>query len=151
LSMGSCGECKRRKIKCDKQMPCTSCRRSGHDCVFPPPGRIRRNRKSKVGPTDKEAALQKRLARLEAVVEELSGLVESDTGNTGSAPSVPDDVIEMSDATDDPKPNYPSPTSDDDEIVPKLGRLVVTKGKRHYLSSAFWTSLTAEVCHILIL
>lgn len=31
----SCLMCSRRKVKCDKQKPCTSCAKSGIECVFP--------------------------------------------------------------------------------------------------------------------
>lgn len=31
----SCLVCSRRKVKCDKQKPCTSCVKSGIECVFP--------------------------------------------------------------------------------------------------------------------
>ncbi|KAF1912791.1 hypothetical protein BDU57DRAFT_503348 [Ampelomyces quisqualis] len=32
---GACAHCKKRKIKCDRKMPCTSCVKSKADCVYP--------------------------------------------------------------------------------------------------------------------
>ncbi|KAH6876714.1 fungal-specific transcription factor domain-containing protein [Thelonectria olida] len=42
LSLRSCVTCRRRKVKCDKAVPCANCVRHGVACVFPPPGRSRR-------------------------------------------------------------------------------------------------------------
>ncbi|KAH6951324.1 fungal-specific transcription factor domain-containing protein [Fusarium avenaceum] len=41
LSVRSCITCRRRKVKCDKLIPCANCARHGSKCVFPPPGRAR--------------------------------------------------------------------------------------------------------------
>ncbi|KAF4461617.1 fungal specific transcription factor domain-containing [Fusarium albosuccineum] len=41
LSQRSCVTCRRRKVKCDKSVPCANCVRRGAACVFPPPGRAR--------------------------------------------------------------------------------------------------------------
>ncbi|RTE73275.1 hypothetical protein BHE90_012301 [Fusarium euwallaceae] len=41
LSVRSCVTCRRRKVKCDKAIPCANCERHGSKCVFPPPGRAR--------------------------------------------------------------------------------------------------------------
>ncbi|QUC22972.1 uncharacterized protein UV8b_07213 [Ustilaginoidea virens] len=32
----SCATCRRRKVRCDKQLPCSPCARGGHDCSYPP-------------------------------------------------------------------------------------------------------------------
>lgn len=43
----SCYDCHRRKVRCDKKEPCSSCRRLGKACTYPPLGpRIRRTRKA---------------------------------------------------------------------------------------------------------
>ncbi|KAJ3463647.1 hypothetical protein MRS44_008433 [Fusarium solani] len=41
LSVRSCVTCRRRKVKCDKAIPCANCARHGTKCMFPPPGRAR--------------------------------------------------------------------------------------------------------------
>ncbi|KAH7175244.1 hypothetical protein EDB81DRAFT_895687 [Dactylonectria macrodidyma] len=48
----SCTTCRRRKVKCNKERPCSNCIRNGVDCIFPPPGRARptpRGRQSDAG------------------------------------------------------------------------------------------------------
>ena len=77
LTARSCVTCRRRKVKCDKQVPCSNCIRAGSQCVFPAPGRApRRPRAGGKVVSEREAELLKRLRRLEGVVEELSGQVE---------------------------------------------------------------------------
>ncbi|KAH7157277.1 fungal-specific transcription factor domain-containing protein [Dactylonectria estremocensis] len=48
----SCTTCRRRKVKCNKERPCSNCIRNGVGCIFPPPGRARptpRGRQSDAG------------------------------------------------------------------------------------------------------
>lgn len=78
LNPRSCHTCRRRKVKCDKNYPCSNCTRASTECVFPGPGRAPRRPKQpkeKVA-SERETELLKRLRRLEGVVEELSGQVE---------------------------------------------------------------------------
>ena len=43
----SCYACNRKKVRCDKRRPCSSCIRSGKPCSYPSPGpRIRRSKKT---------------------------------------------------------------------------------------------------------
>lgn len=43
----SCYACNRNKIRCDRSAPCSSCKRSGKPCSYPPSGpRIRRSKKT---------------------------------------------------------------------------------------------------------
>lgn len=78
LNARSCVTCRRRKVKCDKQNPCSNCTKAGSPCVFPAPGRAPRRPRQGGGKvvSEREAELLKRLRRLEGVVEELSGQVE---------------------------------------------------------------------------
>ncbi|SPJ72796.1 uncharacterized protein FTOL_02525 [Fusarium torulosum] len=91
LNPRSCVTCRRRKVRCDKQMPCSNCRRAQIPCVFPAPGRAPRQprRKDPNAPTknssQREIELMKRLRKLEGIVEELSGQIEVESG--GKDPS----------------------------------------------------------------
>ncbi|KAH8894642.1 hypothetical protein GQ53DRAFT_84825 [Thozetella sp. PMI_491] len=40
-SLRSCTTCRRRKVRCNKETPCSNCTRNGVTCIFPPPGRAR--------------------------------------------------------------------------------------------------------------
>ncbi|KAI5467505.1 fungal-specific transcription factor domain-containing protein [Mariannaea sp. PMI_226] len=97
LNPRSCVTCRRRKVRCDKQMPCSNCRRAQIPCVFPAPGRAPRQPRPKdpnapqKNSTQRELELVKRLRKLEGIVEELSGQIEVESGGKGpSSASSPD-------------------------------------------------------------
>jgi hypothetical protein len=81
LNARSCVTCRRRKVKCDKQVPCSNCVKAQTQCIFPAPGRAPRRPRQGSGKvvSEREAELLKRLRRLEGVVQELSGQVEVET------------------------------------------------------------------------
>ncbi|KAJ4016424.1 hypothetical protein NW752_003551 [Fusarium irregulare] len=91
LNPRSCVTCRRRKVRCDKQMPCSNCRRAQIPCVFPAPGRAPRQprRKDPNAPpknsSQREIELMKRLRKLEGIVEELSGQIEVESGGKGQS------------------------------------------------------------------
>ncbi|KAK4154716.1 fungal-specific transcription factor domain-containing protein [Chaetomidium leptoderma] len=83
LNPRSCVTCRRRKVRCDKHMPCSNCRRAQIPCIFPAPGRAPRrprpkdpNAPAKQPSSDREVELMKRLRKLEGIVEDLSGQIE---------------------------------------------------------------------------
>lgn len=92
LNPRSCVTCRKRKVRCDKRMPCSNCSRAHTPCVFPPPGRAPRrpraketNITNKTQTSEREVELMKRLRKLEGIVEELSGQVELDAVRHGSS------------------------------------------------------------------
>lgn len=100
LNPRSCVTCRRRKVRCDKRMPCSNCRRAQITCIFPAPGRAPRrprpkdpNAPPKQPSTEREIELMKRLRKLEGIVEELSGQIEIEAtkhpSNDNSPESVP--------------------------------------------------------------
>ncbi|KAH6900452.1 fungal-specific transcription factor domain-containing protein [Thelonectria olida] len=93
----SCVTCRRRKVRCDKQMPCSNCRRAQIPCVFPAPGRAPRQPRPRdpnappKNSSQRELELMKRLRKLEGIVEDLSGQIEVESGGKGpSTASSPD-------------------------------------------------------------
>lgn len=89
LNPRSCVTCRQRKVRCDKLMPCTNCRRAQSNCVYPAPGRApRRPRASprdsttssapapvqaEKAPTRRERELMQRLRVVQGVVADLIG------------------------------------------------------------------------------
>ncbi|KAK0391889.1 hypothetical protein NLU13_1387 [Sarocladium strictum] len=100
----SCVTCRRRKVKCDKQMPCTTCRRALIPCIFPAPGRKPRQPRPRdpnapqKNFSKREAELVKRLKKLEGIVEELSGQIDVDAskGNSPDSTSTPNGLPKRS-------------------------------------------------------
>ncbi|KAK1962987.1 fungal-specific transcription factor domain-containing protein [Colletotrichum sublineola] len=86
LNPRSCVTCRKRKVRCDKQMPCSNCRRAVIQCIFPAPGRAPRRPRPKdpnappKNSSEREVELMKRLRKLEGIVEELSGQIEVESG-----------------------------------------------------------------------
>lgn len=61
----ACVRCSERKVKCDKQTPCTTCARHKIQCIYraPKPSRRRRNR-------TKETSVEERLKHYETLLQE---------------------------------------------------------------------------------
>ncbi|KAL7620876.1 hypothetical protein AAE478_009874 [Parahypoxylon ruwenzoriense] len=85
LNPRSCVTCRRRKVRCDKFMPCGNCRKAQIQCIFPAPGRAPRRPRVKdpnappKQTSEREIELMKRLRKLESIVEDLSGQIEIET------------------------------------------------------------------------
>lgn len=94
LNPRSCVTCRRRKVRCDKLMPCSNCRRAMVPCIFPAPERAPRRprRKDPIAlkphqSSEREIELLKRLRKLEGIVEDLSGQVEMEATSGGKLPA----------------------------------------------------------------
>lgn len=94
LNPRSCVTCRRRKVRCDKHMPCSNCCRAQIPCIFPAPGRAPRrprpkdpNAPAKQPSSERELELMRRLRKLEGIVEELSGQIEVEAARSaGNSP-----------------------------------------------------------------
>ncbi|KAG6026649.1 hypothetical protein E4U41_001219 [Claviceps citrina] len=175
LNPRSCVTCRRRKVRCDKQMPCSNCRRAQIPCMFPAPGRAPRQPRPKdpnappKTTSHREVELVKRLRKLEGIVEELSSQID-EPGATGAAlpssagsPEVAypggslaprqtsmsnlEDLAPAYDAS--PRGTSSSAGGSNDGVRAKLnfGRLVSDEGRRtsRYVSSVFWSELNDEL------
>lgn len=97
LNPRSCVTCRRRKVRCDKHMPCGNCRKARISCIFPAPGRAPRRprpRDPNAPPkqtSEREVELVKRLRKLEGIVEELSGQIEVEARHPSSAGESPEE------------------------------------------------------------
>lgn len=173
LNPRSCVTCRRRKVRCDKQMPCSNCRQKAIPCIFPSPGRTKRGLKDPNAPPrsskHREAELTKRLYKLEGIVEDLKEQIEVDaTGKGGvttstspdlAGPSVTQDRGRMQssggqEATSSSMPGGRDgqfPTKGDQpnrrDIHKRFDRDNVGQGgSAKFISSAFWSRMTHEVC-----
>ncbi|KAH8596754.1 fungal-specific transcription factor domain-containing protein [Bisporella sp. PMI_857] len=166
LSVRSCVICRRRKVKCDKKVPCTNCSKNQVECIYPAPGRApRRPREGGKPVSEREAQLIKRLHRLESVVQELSGQIEIDTikhspggSDNSHRDSDPNSeshkksvrVIGMDQGS---KGTWINRSFNLGEGPPKttftlegaMDTLVLDEGKSQYVANPFWASITEEV------
>ena len=166
LNPRSCVTCRRRKVRCDKQMPCSNCRRAQIPCVFPAPGRAPRQPRPKdpnapaKNSSQREVELIKRLKKLEGIVEELSGQIDVDPTQAASNSASPDIMSvpqrQLTGSLDYASGQSTSPRGSDSTgsegrkvavTQQSFGRLVLDdqKGTSRYVSSRFWSKLNDEV------
>ena len=174
LNARSCVTCRRRKVKCDKNYPCSNCTKGSIQCVFPAPGRApRRPRQGGKVVSEREAELLKRLRRLEGVVEELSGQVELEAvkpspSSDGSQTQKERDssggshhksnsvrVVGMDEGSGSKKAwiqrtfqlgaGPPKTEFGIEQAQQGVGNLVLNEGKSTYISNPFWAKITQEV------
>lgn len=143
LNPRSCVTCRKRKVRCDKQQPCSNCVRARIPCQFPAPGRApRRPRKTPDG------ELLARLRKLEGVVKSLgattddeniltsSGVLDRSLNHAGSySPST-----DGHHHSDDVSGRHRMSSLDNN-----FGRLVLDEGKSRYVNNSFWANLSNEV------
>lgn len=168
----NCLNCKRRKVRCDRQSPCANCIKGEQECVFPTSGRVFRRAETRVqhsGPRAKQLELMNRIRRLEKVVDGLNTELESQPARcggslTGSLPSH-DMVCDISGSDGFAASlSYPG-TPVQDNSTPNVGipqdhRSQGSGGQRAaapsedrgsvYVGDHFWASLRREVSHRLI-
>jgi hypothetical protein len=151
----SCVLCRRRKVRCDKLSPCTTCLQAKINCVVPstdrPPRWARRLERGNAaaesnsthGNQPDVGQAMDRLRNLERLVKELSGQLEQaiaaahSPGNTpGSFPHGHD----MENQIDN------SSTANTTSLQKQFGRIVLQDASRtRFVSSGFWSRVHDEV------
>ncbi|KAH8698681.1 fungal-specific transcription factor domain-containing protein [Talaromyces proteolyticus] len=142
----SCVTCRSRKVRCDKQSPCSNCRRANIACVVPstdrPPrwarrlDRITNNAASASDPRVNQ--VMERLHTLEGLVKELSGQLEQANATANST------VASSSGDTEPPQEN--SSNTSPANVQNKFGRLVLQDASSsRYISSGFWSRVGYEL------
>ncbi|PGH17921.1 hypothetical protein AJ79_00820 [Helicocarpus griseus UAMH5409] len=146
----SCITCRRRKVRCNKNHPCSNCVKANTECVFPGPGRA--PRKSKKQPDNELLA---RLRRLEGMVQNL-GAQATDDGHLSLEPALSSEAGETKETQKHPKELWNKikrdfiENSDPRNLVQRdveheFGRLVIGDGRSRYVSNRFWAKLGDEV------
>lgn len=138
----SCLVCRSRKVRCDKQSPCSNCRRANIACVLPsadrPPRWARRLEAPAVG------EFMERIHHLENLVNVLRGQLEQ---ANASAKSPAGSSHSPGSSTHERDTNHHGDTSSSQsETQKQFGRLVLrdTPSSR-YVSNGFWSRVNDEV------
>ncbi|KAI1272647.1 hypothetical protein F5Y07DRAFT_391814 [Xylaria sp. FL0933] len=156
----SCVVCRSRKVRCNKESPCSNCRRAGIPCVVPsadrPPRWARRLERfahnAAAGERSAQAAaataptaeLMERLRNLENLVKELNSQLEQahalSNSSTGNSPG------SSANDRDSDHQAAASLTSGGSSIHSQFGRLVLNDaGRSRYVSSGFWSRVNDEI------
>ncbi|KAN0110180.1 Fungal specific transcription factor domain containing protein [Hyaloscypha variabilis] len=138
----SCVVCRTRKVRCDKQSPCSNCHRANIACVFPSTDRPPRwaRRQASTAP----AQMMQRLQNLESLVKDLSGQLEQANAAAATAAS----VAGGSSGVSSPKSSNQDRDTDSqkDALQKPFGRLVLQDANRsRYVGSGFWSRVDDEL------
>ena len=126
----SCSRCFERKIRCDKQQPCTACKRSGHedDCAFRIPAKPRRNKKR-----TQEELLLARLKKCEDLLKAngitVAGLSPED--DDAAPEQDASEALRRLELANSPEVQRGSVSKTSEQVFP--GRLYQAKGKTTFL------------------
>lgn len=166
----SCVICRRRKVRCDKLSPCTNCRRANIECVVPtndrPPRWARRLDRLTAGsylsqgegagaapqnPRPGVGQVTERLRNLETLVKDLNEQLEQARAREASG-SGADSMASSTHGQDTSPEAAPSSSGMSEVHMQKpYGRMVLhDKKPRRYVSGAFWSRVSDEVCILLV-
>lgn len=123
VKIWNCIACRRRKLKCDRQEPCSGCTKNGLDCHYPVTGRIPRRSRAPPSwdsPHQRQSELLQKLTRLESIVAELSGQIEE--GKLATVDS-----------------------ENGADVVEDFGNLVMRKDGKLKIERKFWSIFCTEV------
>lgn len=171
----SCVVCRQRKVKCDRQQPCSNCTRAGCACVYPT-GRGRAPKRARRVVAD--AQLVDKLARLETIIQRLAeengpGLVKGGGSHGGGpSPSLQPQLLPKESSSSDgakalstPEHGFTPESStgqheidgpgvstsgrsspvQSSSIEAAMGRLVIDDKKSYYVSNPLWATMAQEV------
>lgn len=165
----NCLNCRRRKVRCDRGHPCSSCVKGQRDCVFPIAGRmLRRSERGapSSAPKPRQTELLDRIRRLESVVETLNSELESQQAQPDSPTRKPaqgplqsrrdsgsleyPQAASYKSSGDAPVPEPPASqgrNSSEPQPSPTATRVIISEERgRLYIGDRFWASLRQEVC-----
>ncbi|KAI1371338.1 fungal-specific transcription factor domain-containing protein [Hypoxylon crocopeplum] len=135
----SCMFCRHRKVKCDRQHPCSNCAKTGSDCLYPPgPGRAPKRPRRTM-----DTQLVDRLSRLESIIRRLQSHRHTTVSDSDIAVHSADQPSPDTGAQGHQEPvDNSSPGGSIDQ---HMGRLMIDDTKSYYVSNVLWASLGDEI------
>ncbi|KAI6784934.1 putative transcriptional regulatory protein-like protein [Emericellopsis cladophorae] len=128
----ACVLCQHRKIKCDRNTPCSNCVKANVTCTPSTPAPARKRRRP-------NQDLQERLARCEALLKQYAGAGPPPAAASASqSPTTP-----FKDMADSPEP-WNSHLSDF-EKVPTTGKMIQSESGSRFYESQLWTKFHEEL------
>ncbi|KAH8895407.1 hypothetical protein GQ53DRAFT_715066 [Thozetella sp. PMI_491] len=151
ISTRSCTECCRRKVRCDRALPCTNCIRARSECVFPtarrPPTRSRHPRRNEEVLT----YLRKLEDRLDARARQELETAPADAAGTSTrdpAPGAERRPVSPGSCgrhTSGYERPTDSPAGERDEQHDEPARLELVHDRSRYISNNFWSGMAREI------
>ena len=161
--------CYKRKIKCDRQSPCSNCQAAKIRCFVParqPPKRSRYERGTEADRTAWEVEVDERIWGLEKVIRQLRKQTSEDStdiaedgsweeriqNNMGLSPVqrvIPAAAMAISQTDQSYGRSSLGTISKSGASATELANLVIDGGKSRYVNDRFWAHLINEVCQTL--
>jgi hypothetical protein len=156
----SCVICRRRKVRCDRNTPCSNCVKAKCNCNYPSPGRrVRRKAKADSARHDRtsQSRLLDKVRRLEGIVKDLTEqAIEAPQGSPAGCNLVSDSpqVLQQNPGAEELSPvsslsndagSVSSTVYERPDKVGDPGLLVSSNRGKLYVSGDFWTTLCREV------
>ena len=158
----SCDVCYKRKIKCDRQSPCSNCQAAEIRCVVParqPPKRSRYERSTEVDRTAWEVEVDERIRSLEKVIQQLRkqtpgesiDIAEDGKRQNGMDLSpvqraIPAAAMAIGQTDKSHGRNSMGIMPKSEAPATELANLVIDGGRSRYVNDRFWAHLINEVC-----
>ncbi|KAK5046405.1 hypothetical protein LTR84_008207 [Exophiala bonariae] len=138
----SCIRCFERKVKCDKENPCSNCVKSRVECIFRTPPAPRRRKKR-----PQEEILLARLKQCEDLLR--SKGIEVDTPEASTQSGVPSGPASYDATVPSPDTGMTGQRPPTEVIFfpganAKTGQLIVDQGKSRFIENNLWTSVSEE-------
>ncbi|KAK6535671.1 hypothetical protein TWF694_002124 [Orbilia ellipsospora] len=138
----NCLVCKNRKVKCDRQVPCSTCVKLGVDCQYVEPG-PRKKRKS----SSKHENILQRLNKYEELLKHVESNMKLLDGVEGSraASTSEDTTSEKSPERSSKKVKLDRPYPEHELSTTKKGGILSITGRSRYFENNLWNSLNEEL------
>ncbi|KAF5247211.1 hypothetical protein FANTH_6468 [Fusarium anthophilum] len=141
LPLRSCTFCRQRKVKCDRQKPCSNCLRANNDCSYP----AGRGRAAKKSTRNLDVRLVDRLQKLENIIKQLTSQVDATANAIPFGSATDGDDVEPSTGGARDYPSGLDNAAPDASIDQQLGRLMIDDSKSYYVSNILWVNLGNEI------
>ncbi|UPL00951.1 hypothetical protein LCI18_011885 [Fusarium solani-melongenae] len=141
----SCSSCRQRKLKCNRDEPCSNCVTRNVSCVYPPWPRGRAPVAQRRDAVQVSQQLDERVRRLEQLLGNIVSKMPSD-GRAANSQTSGDFA-----GSEDTLPSKTSPqhltsgSSSSGELEVKPGRMVSSNTEMIYVSGSHWTAICTEV------
>ena len=148
----SCVTCKKRKVKCDKNFPCTNCARRHIECIYLTTEKRRTRGPGKHRAGERLEQMTSRVAQLEQVL----GKLQSRNTGEGQSPGQDNPRRNSESVSVDQQESQGGKstktdafrTGEGEEENHSTSRLLVKGGKSQYIRNKFWASINEEVSYL---
>ncbi|KAG4267316.1 hypothetical protein FPRO04_04928 [Fusarium proliferatum] len=140
LPLRSCTFCRQRKVKCDRQKPCSNCIRANNNCSYP----AGRGRAAKKSTQRLDARLVDRLQKLENIIKQLTSQVDATANCLPSSSDTDGESVSTPGGTRN-NPSGVDNSAPEASIDQQLGHLMIDDSKSYYVSNILWANLGNEI------